>query len=249
MSDEWDSYFSRVNDELASLFLDMGIRSEVPVADKSWLLWAWVYMKQPREDGLTSNEESETMWAIEDAISAAVSHAGTVLVGTITTQGRREFYYYGSSDAGWAEAVAGCVARFEGYQHDLGAQQDSEWTQYLNVLYPGARSMDQIKNRKVIDVLKREGDLLTTARPVQHWAYFKAEADRARFEAAVLSRGFSVVGLSEKGEADGERYCIQFQRVDAVDWESINSVTWELVELAGNDQYDGWETQVVSPKE
>ena len=41
MSDQWDFYFARVNDAESSLFVDLGIRKDVPVASRPWLLWVW----------------------------------------------------------------------------------------------------------------------------------------------------------------------------------------------------------------
>jgi len=245
MSEHWDFYFSRVNDVLASLFVDVGIRTSVPNPKKPCLLWMWLYFKQPRADGLSSKEESETLWAIEDAISEAVAPLGATLVGQITTAGRREMYFYGPSDQGWSEAVAESVGRFEGYQHDSGSQRDEAWNQYLNVLYPSARDRQRIKNRKVIEALEKEGDLLTKKREVSHWAYFPAKADRALFEKDVLARGFEVVDLGEHDDALNGRFSIRFKRIDAVDGDSINAVTLELLELAAKGHYDGWETPVV----
>ncbi len=53
MSEEWDSYFCNVNDKLASIRVDLGIRSTVPDPNRPWLLWVWVYFERPRTDGLS----------------------------------------------------------------------------------------------------------------------------------------------------------------------------------------------------
>jgi len=52
-----DFYFANVNDVVASLFVDLGIRDSIPDEEAPWLLWSWVYFGNPRDDGLSSLEE------------------------------------------------------------------------------------------------------------------------------------------------------------------------------------------------
>ncbi len=72
MSDAWDFYFANLNDVIASLFVDLGIRDSVPDTDRPWLLWTWVYLRDPRDDGLSSSEEAPILNAIEDALTKQV---------------------------------------------------------------------------------------------------------------------------------------------------------------------------------
>ena len=89
MSDEWDSYFANVNDELASLFVDLGIRDSLPDPLRPHLTWCWVYMNQPRADGLSDGDEAPLLGAIEDDFLGSLKE--TAFAGRITTAGRREF--------------------------------------------------------------------------------------------------------------------------------------------------------------
>src|SRR5580692_10020771 len=115
MSEEWNFYFCKVNDELASIALDLGLRKQVPDLSKPELLWIWVYFKSPRPDGLSSSSEFDTLVAIERQLTESLaqnSHA--LLCGRITTDGRREFYYYGTHSAEFESAVAGALGHFPG---------------------------------------------------------------------------------------------------------------------------------------
>lgn len=69
MAEDWDSYFCNVNDVLASIFLNLDLRKVVPDRNKPNLLWVWVYMKSPREDGLSSRSEFDMLCAIEDQLT------------------------------------------------------------------------------------------------------------------------------------------------------------------------------------
>jgi uncharacterized protein DUF695 len=75
MSDEWDFYFANVNDVVASLFVDLGIRDSIPDAQRPWLLWSLVYFRHSRDDGLSSTEEAPILRQIEDALTKAVKEA------------------------------------------------------------------------------------------------------------------------------------------------------------------------------
>jgi hypothetical protein len=87
MSDNWGSYFANVNDELASLYVDIGVEG-VPDSERPWLLWTWVHVREPREDGLSSSAETPVLYRIEDALIEAVKKGtGADLVGRITTAG------------------------------------------------------------------------------------------------------------------------------------------------------------------
>lgn len=248
MSDEWDFYFAKVNDALASLFVDLGIRALAPDSERPWLLWIWVDMRQPRDDGLSSSDEAPVLFKIEDRLTIAIKNAMSAdLVGRITTAGRREFYFYGCRGDGLQEAIAGALIHFPAYTLTSGAVKDSDWSQYLDLLYPSAEDQVRIKNRHVIESLQKQGDSLKTPRAVSHWIYFNARENLAKFVAETEKRGFRTIQATETDAADAERCCCAIvERVDRVDWDSVNEVTLSMYRLAhqlGGD-YDGWETSV-----
>lgn len=252
MSNEWDFYFANVNDNAASILVDVGIRETAPSADNPWLLWVWVYFNQPRHDGLSSAQEADLLSRIEDSLTDAVGGATNgFLAGRITTAGRREFYYYAPAFVGFDDAVARGMERFSEYKWDAESKYDPEWSQYLEVLYPTSRDWQQIKNRHVIEQLEKHGDSLQRKRPVFHWAYFANEEARDQFVAEVRKRDYTVTESSPVGDPTSPYpWGVRFERVDHVDWNSMNEVTWELLELAESvaGDYDGWETSVETGK-
>lgn len=248
MSDTWDFYFANVNDAAASLFVDLGIRDSVPIAERPWLLWMWVYFRTVREDGLSSSDEAPILYDIEDALTREVKDSvNGELVGRITTAGRREFYFYGPRPSGFEEAVSRALKRFPDYKFDTGTQEDPEWSQYLNVLYPSPADHERIKNRHVIESLEKHGDSLKKPRPISHWVYFSSPQDRESFSAQAVSAGFKITDQSGSDDSEaGHPFGLTLERTDRVDWNSINEVTLELLRMAQeiNGAYDGWETSV-----
>src|SRR6476661_3579576 len=99
MSDEWDFYFCNVDDKPASIFCDLGIRKEVPLSEVEELTWLRLQMRQPRPDGLSSQEEFERLCEIDDALQAAASDTTPPIhyVGRNTCGGCRDYYFYASN--------------------------------------------------------------------------------------------------------------------------------------------------------
>jgi hypothetical protein len=228
--------------------VDLGFRGLAPIESKPWLLWVWVYMQTPRSDGLSSSAEAPKLYEIEDALELQLGRSvGAEFAGRITTENRRELYFYGETTEGFHEAVRAAMAGFEGYKYVLGVKDDPGWTQYLNVLYPGSEDLERIKNGDLLDVLTRKGDILTIPRQVMHWIYFPTSESRSLFGKAAGNAGFVVESEYELEERDG-RFCVQVSRVQSIEQHEIDETTIQLLHLArGLDgDYDGWETPVTT---
>jgi hypothetical protein len=251
MAEGWGFYFTRVNDVVSSIFVDLALRKGLPFADRSRLLWVWVYFNSPRPDGLASADEAPELFKIEDKLVPAIqSECSAQFVGRITGAGRREFYFYSAPTSTLEPVVQQAMASFPAYNVDFGEQSDSSWRHYEDVLYPTPREMNSIRNQRVLAELEKHGDDHSISRPVDHWAYFKSHEARASVARALAEKGFSSMSdLQPKGSTEF-RFGLQFQRSDRVDSNVINAVTCTLEELVTEHggEYDGWETQVVKPK-
>src|SRR5260370_42395881 len=116
MSDAWHSYFCRVNDKLAYIALDLGLSKQAPDLSKPNLLWVWVYFKSPRPDGLSNSSEFDLLSEIEERLAETIERKfNAILSGWITTDGRREFYYYGSHFDEFKSVLIGSLGHFPGY--------------------------------------------------------------------------------------------------------------------------------------
>lgn len=248
MIEHWASYFCNVNDRVASIFLDVHLRNTAPDSARPWLLWVWIYFKQPRHDGLSSGEEFATLCAIEDKLKLALMHDGqTVLGGRITTDGRREFYYYAPNAGTFEAALKSAMSSFPDYEFDFGTQHDPQWNQYLNVLFPSDDDLQRILNREVLDVMEKQGDQPESPREVLHWVYFAAEKNRSDFEDAIIAKDYRVDSESHLPESENP-FGVCFAKVQKCTGNEIDSTVLELSKLAERfrGDYDGWEAQVMS---
>ena len=130
MSKNWDFYFCTVDHRPASIFLDLGIRDHVPIAEFEHIAWLQLFMKSPREDGLSSEEEFETLCKIEDALKDAFASSSEriMFVGRNTSDGTRDFYCYADNGT-WAESIlSSAMVPFASYEFDVGSRHDPHWS-------------------------------------------------------------------------------------------------------------------------
>ena len=247
MTDNWKPYLCNVNGKPASILVNLGLRESVPISSKPWLLWVWVYFQSPRPDGLSDGKEAPTLYKIEDALAPSLAReCQAILSGRITTEGRRELYFYGEAKEGFSKVVKDAMKSFEAYKFDVGEQEDSSWNQYLNVLYPSPEDLERIANADLLEKLVERGDVLTVPRKVQHWMSFRSEQSRALFREAATGAGYGIVG-----EYDSDRefsFGISITRTQSIERDLIDQTVIELLRLcaAFDGDYEGWETPVVT---
>lgn len=248
MPEDWNFYLCNVNDVLASVFLDLGLRAIIPDKGKPNLLWVWVYLKWPRDDGLSASSEFESLKVIEEKLTETMMERfDALLCGRITTDGRREFYYYARRSEQLESAVEDAMSKLRDYEFDCGSKYDPEWRQYLDVLYPSDEDQQRIENRKVLEVLEQKNDTLKRPRDVCHWIYFRTEADRGEFWDAVSPLEYRVQSQLQSYRSDFP-FGVCIVRFQSVNPTELDNAVIELFRLAKKHRgdYDGWETQVIS---
>lgn len=240
----WDSYLCRVNGELASIRLDLDQQTD---PSRLSLLWVWIDMLMPRPDGLSSREEADTLWKIEDALTRELTEKlDARFVGRITVERRREFYFYTPNALLDASVISDALSLFPEYRFDWETKPDPDWSQYHTVLFPSEEDFEKIKNRKVFDVLKTHGDRLDHPREIRHWVYFQTEIDRENFIHDVIPLGF-VVNYKSEDQTEEPPWGVCLVRIDFPD--ALDEVVVELLRFAAanSGEYDGWESPVIAP--
>jgi len=238
---EWDCYTSNVDGIIGSLFVDLGLKKIAPVADKPNVVWVTICMQNPRKDGLSSNEESELLYAIEDnLVDNVINQHNAIFVGRLTSDGARHLYFYFGDTAGYEKTLIQSMSKYPTYKFDFGTKEDAEWDGYLNFLYPMPDQYQMIMNARVIRNLEQNGDNLTKERMVDHWIYFKTENDMQSYISEIEKQNFKVIS-SRQNEED-KLYVLNIGRVDKADYQNVNEYVLYLWELASeyNGFYDGW---------
>ena len=202
-------------------------------------------MNNPKEDGLSSQEESEILWNIEDAIvKEIISNHNSIYVGRLTSAGYRDLYFYFGDTNLYDKTLCDVMAAFPKYKFDFGTKEDKEWSGYFDFLYPSPQQHQCILNRRVVGQLEKGGDKLTEPREVEHWIYFKSDKNREDFLEKIKNDNFTIVNKANDNSWGEFAYSLQIKRVDNVDLNSVNDYVIYLWQLANetNGNYDGWET-------
>lgn len=251
MPENWEAYLCQIEDKPASIVVNLGLREEAPIEGLEELVWIRVALLDARPDGLWSDEESETLGEIEDALILAVEEAEGAIIyaGRTTCDGSRDFFFYASDGMSAESRLSAAMVPFPSYEFEIGTKSEPEWTAYLEFLYPSTRDFQLISNEQLTRLLLSHGDDPTIVREVSHWAYFETPEDRAQFLAEVLSQGFTAEDQNDEDETQIRPYKLTFAREDPVDLATMNRVTLDLFDLAQtcNGEYDGWETTVEKP--
>ena len=190
------------------------------------------------------------------------------------TESERSFYFYlGKKTSGDEElrgallaTLARVMADFPEYKYECRLQEDPEWKNYLEFMYPEPVQLQSMQNRRVVYQLMQHGDRLTVPRPVEHWIDFKTTQDREAYWNRVNAMGFELLEMSmveaDDDEDDEELrvtllppgeypYSLHITRDDKVDYDSIDACVLPLWGLASeyDGNYDGWETGIVQGEE
>ncbi len=248
--ENWEFYFTMIQDNIASFFVDLGLKKIAPVYEQPFFLYMALNMNNPNDQGLSSQEESEKLFEIEDyLVEALTNNLSVTYVGRITCNRSRIFYFYTDDTVKCKTIISGSMADYPEYEYSIATNEDSLWEAYLDFLYPDPEHYRSIQNRWVVDRLEKFGDDHSIERPVHHWIYFETEKDRDKFMNVVNENGFKQEDTSfDPDDETGYPYMLEISRIDKVDSPAADEYILLLFRLAKehNGDYDGWETQVVT---
>jgi regulator of RNase E activity RraB len=238
MAEQWDFYPLLIDDEPASMMVNLAIAERAPNPANPVFCYVRVPMQNPRDDGLSSAEEFDTLTAIEDTIVNAVRAAMVAdYVGRSTCRGRRDLYFYAADVAQLEPVIAAILPDLLPYRPETGGYDDPAWSVYFDFIHPDAADLQRMANRRVRASLAHYGDNHETMRLIDHFAYFDDEPSRDRFKALVAQHGFIIANANVT--PDGQ-FSLAFGRNDRPS--DVDEVTVELAHMAANcgGRYDGW---------
>jgi regulator of RNase E activity RraB len=241
MPEQWDFYFTSIDDRPASISLDLGRAQTGPAREWPWLVCLRIPMRSPRPDGLSSSHEAPALNALEDALADAVAAAcDGAQVGRLTWNGFRELFLYVRGVERLNDGIGAGLGRTRAYDVQVRTENDPDWRKYFEFLFPSREQMFWIHDRRVVDQLLAAGDQVEAPRPVDHYAYFGDQGARDRFLRAASALGFRARALPV--DEKSARLGAHLVREDAVDIHHIHGVVSEVRQLAEEcgGEYDGW---------
>ncbi len=244
--DDWDVYDCELDDQPASILVNLSAILRAPAPDKPWLLRISAHSPAAQVAAPYGVEQLSELCALRDLLAMVLTKGPPAeVVGGITSRARRELYCYATSTKGFEKTVEKMRARLSQYAIECRSERDPHWNQYREVLYPSeVQMMQQIRNRRVLEQLERNGDDHAVSRPVDHDIYFRTALDSTRFVRAARDLGFQVrSGPLEQMQGRCERpFFVSLVRSDPVTSDHITRIVAELLVLTArfDGQYDGW---------
>ncbi|MDX1499504.1 MAG: DUF695 domain-containing protein [Woeseiaceae bacterium] len=245
MTGHWEFFPCQMGENVAFVFYDHGIRKSIDALEQDRQVRFDLAYRHPDENGLPSDEEFDVGRDIEDRIDVFAKVNAGAYVGRVTTAGHRYFYCYAGASPDEVRDFVATVSEATGYDLVPRILEDPDKKGYWNDLYPTADDWQMIKDSKVVNALREEGDDDTIPRRIDHWAYFARKSDAEAYAEWLAAEGFGLECLRRTKPLVGD-WQLKFFRSDRPELYSINRVTCrlrqKLTELNGD--YDGWETSV-----
>jgi len=247
--DHWDVYITQHEKGPGSTLVNLSVKKLAPDKSMRYLLVTGVRYKKCKTDGMPEQNEFENLYKISDAVNSVVKELlkENKLVGTFTYDCQRLDYYY-VSDTNKVRDTLSLMYKllYPNYSFSINIREDSNWSVYLDVLYPNDLALEAMSNQQVVLKLHQSGDDLTKSRQVDHWLYFPTIEDSKKFSERIKEMKF-VIDTIKYVDQGPLHYQLHIHRDDKIDVASISKLTLFLKQEAKkyNGDYDGWETFVV----
>ncbi len=245
--EDWDTYVNEFSDHLSSVMVDLAFGGSTEARLRPNAIIIRIRVDSIRTNGMPAENQLKKLNIVEDRlVEQLTGRLQAMYTGRFTKDGKRDFYFYSNDTSNYRLAIAEVLDPMH-ISWLAKAQTDTGYSNYFNVLYPGGKQLESMKNRRVVDNLKEKGDVLTAPRKINHFIFFKTEKDRKEYAFTVQDNGFTVENAGKEIGVNDRPYTLQISRIDKVDYNSIDKVTLYLWELAVkySAKYDGWETFVV----
>lgn len=149
LSKDWDHHLFRLGEDLASAYLDLDIAAAAPLAEHSHCVRISVALRQPAQNGMSTDEEFDDLIALEDDLIAQLEGADVIYVGRLTARGSRLFYFYCTNAELLARDASAAMHRHPAYQHEISGRADPNWSTYFDLLYPSPETYQRMQNRRL----------------------------------------------------------------------------------------------------
>lgn len=252
MVDAWQIYATPYAPQMAFVSFNQGYADAADTDSREVFLVVDLTLKQPRADGLSSNEEFDALSVVEEKLEAALAPVSAVEVGRRTSGGHRIFYYYVSgAEAAAITAVAG-VATASDYALKPSWAPDPHKDGFWKQVYPDADGLQVMGDLSVLNTLDKNHDDTDAPHAVDHWSYFASDDAARKFAQWARQAGYAKVAVKRAhpgGDAKA-RVEVTFTHHGTMRLRDIagHSVAIGRAATRFGGRYDGWETAIVRAK-
>lgn len=228
IEDEWDFYQCQVNDQPASILINLRYMFVDPKDENDHVHHALLVMKDQGPQGVGTQAEMERLSPIEDAVFDRAEKVGAEPVGRVRGEGFWRLSVYGPKDLPWAA----WIAELAGPEVEVQTELDPDFNYVNDILLPDAERHQWIMDRRVCDQLLKHEDDPTLPRLVNHFIDYEGDAPQPLID-AIKGLGFDV---TDSGSS------LECTKLHDTQVDTVHEVAMTLVELADeyDAAYDGW---------
>ena len=215
------------------VFLDAKEHSEF----KPWILSVFIRYDSfnDENDGLDSFFETKESLIIDMELDEKTVYVGNRLVGEWS-----ELYFYSEDSKGLEAQVANTLKPTK-YVYQANVVKDAEWEFFQYNIFPTDLELCLMQSQKIVEHLEDEGDNISVAREVEHYASFETPTQKDRFVKNASEEGFEY-----KDDISGEdiEHGVALVKTHNVTMDELEKVITPLIKLiqAENGEYELWST-------
>ena len=202
--------------------------------EKHTLLWCFV-----KFDGA-----EEELMQIEQQLLASTEKLELDYAGWRIFDGWAEFYFYGESAKGFANALSSALKPT--YQFESASRRDKKYETYAKLLVPTAQEFQNMQTESIITDLSEEGETLELEHVIEHHSVFIVKAQRERFVQEMEELGYTFQSnFDDKENVEDFTYGAVMVKKSSIDFDTLVDQTKQMVEMAQKQhgRYDGWGTK------
>lgn len=228
--------FSRLEDgEVVDIevFLDAKVYKE----DSPWIFSVFI-----KFDSL--NDDLEVFFETKESLIIALEHedrahyVGNRLVGEWS-----ELYFY-ASDSKKLDSITAKILQPSAYIYESNAARDKDWQFFDFNIFPTDLELCLMQSKMIVSTMVDEGDNITVAREVEHYASFETPTQKDRFIEKATAFGFTFKDDVSSEEFD---HGVAFTKNHSLEEEELTKVITTFLELIKeqNGDYELWSTVLV----
>lgn len=268
-SGNWFHYFTKRDDELTLVLLDLDFADEKPDQSVEWCTAVKADIRFPTDLGWSTAAESNILERLAEALMDAANEPSLLdrlsrraakkvrYVGWEAAAGVRQMYFYGASAI--PSSIFDRVMSQPEFDNDdwsrkvsSGAISDASRSFYKSYLHPGSALQWLILNRSQLETRLEHGDDLDAGHDVNHQLSFPDESSRRRFIESVAGFPDAAdwhIAVSDPPPNEPGVFPVTLTREQPLNEPTADVYVTTLCKLAeqSGGEYAGWGAFVLTP--
>ncbi|MEE9391723.1 MAG: DUF695 domain-containing protein [Planctomycetota bacterium] len=249
MRPNFDYYMARLDDWPFEVGVDLSVREAVPIDGLQFRLHVRLGLNNPSDDGLSTKEEDALLALIEDEMLHTLDSADYRFVAAVTHRKARTLVFYSRHSQMEGEAIHKVLTDAKTHNAKVISEEDPEWTEYTDVLYPNEEMLHQIMDRKVLKEFDRRGDDPASIHAIEPCFVNLCEEGVEICRSGLEAEGFVVTDVSEtsRNGTGAKEFSLKARVKSPLGLAILDDFrhSWLSIAKKAKGSYRGWSSELV----